>query len=76
MLIKISFPFCLFELEALVFMCTFKMILSIQNVLIMFCKFGGSLATMEFNPYFYPAISSHKWGATHISIWPYFEAPT
>ena len=42
----------------------------------MFYKFGGSLAKMEFNPHFYSAISTHKWGATHISIWPYLEAPT
>ena len=42
----------------------------------MFYKFGGSLAKMEFNPHFYSAISTRKWGATHISIWPYLEAPT
>lgn len=36
-------------------------------------SFLASWLQMEFNPHFYPTMSSLEWNVAHISIWPYFE---
>lgn len=38
-------------------------------------QFGRTLAANGINPYFFTAIASHRGGATHISVWPFFGAP-